>query len=269
MSVHGRSVEALAFLEMDLVEKLRAAGCVFAEDEAAVLATRASGAELEALVGRRLAGEPLEYLVGRVEFAGLRLAIRPGVFIPRRRSEMLVEQALARLPRDRPPVVLDLCCGNGALGAAIKAAVPVAEVYAADLSPAAVACARENLGADVYEGDLFRPLPRQLRGYVDVLLANVPYVPTDAIATMPPEARDHEPRAALDGGADGLDVLRRLAPDAPDWLAPRGELLTECAPEQAEPACAILAAAGLGPTVHRDPDRGATVVIARNNVGSC
>jgi release factor glutamine methyltransferase len=172
-------------------------------------------------------------------------------------------------------VIVDLCCGSGALSAAMKAALPQAEVYASDLSPDAVTCARTNLAAlgvpadHIVEGDLLRPLPAHIRGDVDVLLANVPYVPTAAIATMPPEAREHEPRTALDGGTDGLDVLRRLAADASAWLAPRGELLTECAPTQAEAACAILAAAGLGPTVHRDPERGATVVIARANVGSC
>ena len=261
---------------MDLVERLRAAGCVFAEDEAALLATATNDpARLATLVERRVAGEPLEYVLGWAEFAGLRLAMCPGVFVPRRRSEVLVEQALARVRGDRPPVVVDVCCGSGALAVAVRVAVPNAEVYASDCSPEAVACARENLRPlgvpddHVLQGDLLRPLPARIRTGVDVLLANVPYVPSDAIDTMPAEAREHEPLAALDGGADGLDVLRRLAPDVPLWLAPRGELLTECAPGQAEPACAILAGVGLGPTVHRDPKRGATVVIARNNVGSC
>ena len=254
---------------MDLVDKLRAAGCVFAEDEATLLSAATDDASaLEVLVARRVSGEPLEHVLGWVEFAGLRLVIDPGVFVPRRRSEVIVQQALARVRRDRAPVVVDLCCGSGALGATIKAALPQAEVYAADLSPEAVACARTNLAAlgvpgdHVVEGDLLRPLPTHIRGQVDVLLANVPYVPTEAIATMPPEAREHEPRTALDGGADGLDVLRRLAADALAWLAPRGELFTECAPAQAEAACAILAAAGLGPSVYRNPERGATVVIA-------
>lgn len=248
-----------------LVARLRAAGCVFAEDEAALLTETADPDELEALVARRLAGEPLEYVLGWVGFAGLRLRLDPGVFIPRQRTEFLVEVA-AELAPDAP-VVLDLCCGSGALGAAFRSRVPDADVHAADLDPAAVACARENLGGQVYAGDLFDALPAGLR--FDLLLVNVPYVPSGQIAAMPVEAREYEPRLSLDGGADGLDVLRRVAAQAPEWLAPQGILLTECSDGQAEPACAVLARAGLGPSVRYDEERGATVVIARNGSGSC
>ena len=195
----------------ELVGRLRAAGCVFAEQEAALLVGAAPSVRaLESMVARRVAGEPLEYVVGWAEFCGLRMVVEPGVFVPRHRTELLVDEAARLLEGVAYPVVLDLCCGCGALGAALAVRREVA-LYAADVDPAAVRCARVNLaeaGGHVFEGDLFDPLPRDLRGRVDVLLANVPYVPTDAIALMPPEARDHELRVTLDGGADGLDVFR-------------------------------------------------------------
>ena len=247
----------------DLVTVLRNAGCVFAEDEAAILQETASGAELDALVRRRVAGEPLEYLVGWVEFCGLQLGILPGVFVPRQRTEFLVEQAEALAPSN--PVIVDLCCGCGALGIAVASAMESAELHAADIDPVAVECARENVshGGHVHHGDLFGALPDHLRGRVDVLLANVPYVPSAAIELMPPEARDHEPRTTLDGGVDGLDVLRRVAVEAPAWLAPGGHVLFETSGDQAEAAAAAVAAAGLSATIAVDDERGATVVIGR------
>jgi release factor glutamine methyltransferase len=143
--------------------------------------------------------------------------------------------------------------------------VPGIEVYAADIDPAAVRCARRNLPADrVYAGDLYDALPVELRGRVDVLVANVPYVPTEAIAEMPPEARDHEPRAALDGGADGLDVLRKVAAAAPDWLAPGGHLLIETSEAQAPRAAAAFARGGLIARVATSEELCATVVIGTN-----
>jgi release factor glutamine methyltransferase len=252
-----------------VVARLRAAGCVYAEDEAALLVTEApDDGALEALVARRVAGEPLEYLLGWAEFAGLRIVVDPGVFVPRRRTELLVTEALrllaGRVGDGPPPVVVDLCCGSGALGAAVASQMDV-ELYAADIDPVAVRCARRNvdpLGGVVVLGDLVEPLPPALRGTVDVLLANVPYVPTDGIATMPPEARDHEARVALDGGADGLDVLRRVAALAPSWLAPGGTVLMEVGERQVDAAVAALDAAGLAPRVLRDPDLGATALAA-------
>ena len=246
-----------------LVARLRAAGCVFAEDEAALLVdAAASGRDLEELTGRRVAGEPLEQVLGWAEFCGLRIAVAPGVFVPRQRTALLVRLAAARA---RPgTVVLDLCCGTGALGAAVAAAVPGVVLHAADLDAAAVACARGNLaawGGAVVEGDLFDPLPAQLRGRVGVLLANVPYVPSAAVADLPTEARDHEPRRALDGGPDGLAVLRRVADGAPAWLADGGLLLTETSSEQAPTAAALLGVAGLVTEVVEDDDLGATAVL--------
>ena len=182
---------------------------------------------------RREAGEPLEVIVGWADFCGLRVAVDPGVFVPRQRTALLVELAAEGLPVDRPARVLDLCCGTGALGLALAARADV-ELFAADVDPVAVACARRNLAGvgEVFAGDLYAALPAALRGRLDVVLANAPYVPTDGIALMPPEARLHEPRSALDGGDDGLAVHRRIVADAADWLAPGGRLLIEVAERQ-------------------------------------
>ncbi|MEV5015660.1 putative protein N(5)-glutamine methyltransferase [Streptomyces sp. NPDC053780] len=230
-----------------VVAALRTAGCVFAEDEAALLMAAAQDAgELTALIDRRVSGLPLELVLGWAEFRGLRVAVAPGVFIPRRRTEFLVDEALAHAPH--ASVVVDLCCGSGAVGAALAAALDRPEVHAADVDPAAVRCARGNLadaGGRVYAGDLFDALPEVLRGRVDILAANVPYVPTAEVALLPAEARDHEPLVALDGGADGLDVLRRVAAEAPHWLAPGGYLLVETSEAQAPAAVAAFTRAGM------------------------
>ncbi len=338
----------------DLVPRLRAAGCVFAEDEAALLVEAAtSSSELDALVAQRVSGTPLEHLLGWAEFRGLRVAVAPGVFVPRQRTGFLVEQAVSLVALDsvvpgrlsgvtgqsrtenpsatrqdrtgnsstarrnraesndvdnvaagrgtatntsgrvaerhtgaprldgsatgcgdgpdtlhRAYVVVDMCCGCGALGLATATelsarGIPV-ELVASDVDPAAVAGARRNLaplGASVYQGDLFAPLPSNLAGHVDILLANVPYVPTDGIAEMPPEARDYEPHTALDGGPDGLDIFRRVAAAAPHWLAPGGRLLVESSREQLPAATEILTHQRLTPTIAESDELYATIVI--------
>lgn len=259
-----------ALPESAVVDLLRAAGCVFAEEEARMLLSAASGpAELRDMVDRRAAGLPLEHIVGWAEFASLRIAVDPGVFVPRRRTEFLVREAVA-LGR-AGAVVVDLCCGSGAVGAALAAALDGVELHAADLDPAAVRCARRNLapvGGHVYEGDLFAALPARLRGRVDVLAANVPYVPTDSLGLLPAEARDHEARIALDGGADGLDVLRRVAAEARDWLAPGGALLVETSERQAPHAVEIVRGGGLEPRLASDEEpRYATVVVGTRPTG--
>ncbi|MEV0757859.1 putative protein N(5)-glutamine methyltransferase [Streptosporangium sp. NPDC050280] len=281
-----------------IVTRLRAAGCVFAEDEARLLlSTARTSSGLAAMLDRRISGLPLEHVLGWAEFCGLRIAVDTGVFVPRRRTELLVHQAVALahrtagsadrsapLPRpasgppvssgsedltapgdqaSRPRIVVDLCCGSGAVGAALVAALDRVELHAVDIDPAAVRCARRNVAPDgrVYEGDLYEPLPATLRGRVDILTANAPYVPTEAIGLLPPEARVHEPRVALDGGADGLEIQRRVTASAARWLAPGGHLLIETSRRQAPQTAEAFARNGLVPKVVESEELDTTVVV--------
>jgi release factor glutamine methyltransferase len=252
--------------------RLRAAGCVFAEDEALLLTEAASGPrELAALVERRAAGEPLEQVLGWAEFCGLRMVVEPGVFVPRRRTGLLVELATplvhrtGRPSRSRLPIVVDLCCGCGAVGVALATLVGPVELHAVDIDEAAVRCAQRNLagvGGHAYHGDLYQVLPRRLAGLVDVLVANAPYVPSGQIPFLPPEARLHEASVALDGGSDGLDVVRRIADGASHWLAAEGAFLVEISRRQAPAVVGLLARAGLAPQVVTSDELNATAVIA-------
>ncbi|MFI7128159.1 putative protein N(5)-glutamine methyltransferase [Nonomuraea sp. NPDC050153] len=285
MSVFSSSVPSTASTSA-IVARLRAAGCVFAEDEVELLVSTArTPAELAAMVERRVLGEPLQHVLGWAEFCGLRVVVEPGVFVPRPRTEFLIGQAAAlarRLPG--PPVILDLCCGSGAAGAALAAALSTglatglatglegAELHAVDLDPAAVRCARRNLAAAplrpggtlrsrVYQGDLYDPLPASLLGRVDIVIASPPYVPSGSIVLLPPEARLHEPLMALDGGGDGLDVVRRVIAGAPRWLAPGGHLLVETSERQAGATAEAVARAGLAARVASSDELDATAVI--------
>jgi release factor glutamine methyltransferase len=257
----------------DVVTRLRAAGCVYAEDEARLLtATARTPEELDRMVSRRVSGLPVEQVVGWAEFCGLQVAVEPGVFVPRRRTEFLVSQAAQVLASadgstaaaGTRPVLLDLCCGSGAVGAAIAAAWPQLELHAADIDPAAVQCAARNVArthGEVYQGDLYLALPASLRGRIDVIVASPPYVPTGSVRMLPPEAREHEPLIALDGGADGLDVLRQIAAGAPQWLAAGGSLLVETSDRQAERAAEAVHHHGLAARVARSEELSAAVVI--------
>ncbi|WP_230197029.1 putative protein N(5)-glutamine methyltransferase [Streptomyces coriariae] len=246
-----------------LVAVLRGAGCVFAEEEAElILGAARTPDEAAAMAARRAAGLPLEHVVGWAEFHGLRITVEPGVFVPRRRTEFLVDQALAAMPHAR--VVVDLCCGSGAVGAALAASLGQVELHAADIDAAAVSCARRNIaehGGHAYAGDLFAALPGQLRGRIDILAANVPYVPTGEVPLLPAEARDHEPLTALDGGGDGLDVLRRVAAEAPRWLAPGGCVLVETSGRQAPAAVEAFTRGGLTVRLAADEELYAHVVV--------
>ncbi|WP_043477149.1 putative protein N(5)-glutamine methyltransferase [Arthrobacter sp. SPG23] len=262
---------------------------MFAEEEARLLTgAAASAAELEAMIERRVDGLPLEHILGWAEFCGLRIGVTAGVFVPRRRTEFLVRQAELLLRGTfgsaapdgaahdggthddvmsdgaQRAVVVDLCCGSGAVGAALAAHVPGIELHASDLDPAAVRCARGNIGpagGHVHEGDLFEPLPARLRGRITVLVANAPYVPTAAIGTMPPEARTHEPLMSLDGGPDGLDIQRRVIAGAPAWLAPGGHVLIETSRRQARRTVGLMRSAGLAARLAADPELDATIAI--------
>jgi release factor glutamine methyltransferase len=242
---------------------LRAAGCVFAEEEAAILLQAAADDdELAVLVARRVSGEPLEHVVGWAEFDGLRVAVAPGVFVPRRRSEALVVVAAGFVGPGAG--VLDLCCGSGALGLAVATRVPGVRVDACDIDPVAVRCARANLapvGGSAYAGDLFGALPSALRGAFDLVVANVPYVPSGQIRLMPREARDFEPAAALDGGDDGLDLLRRMSAQVGGWLAPGGRVVTEVSTAQVPAAIVAFGRGGLAATTVHPQDDDNTVVL--------
>ncbi len=250
---------------------LRTAGCVFAEEEALLLIeSAASSAELAAMVERRVAGVPLEQVVGWAAFAGLRVHVQRGVFVPRRRSELVVTQVVRLLGAgapQRPVLAVDLCCGSGALGLAVLHALEprAVELYAVDLDPVAVRCATVNLapvGGVALQGDLVAALPPGLRGRVDIVVASPPYVPTGQIELLPLEARSHESRLALDGGADGLDVVHRVLAQAGPWLAPAGWLVVEIAAGQADAAVAAARELGLPAYIVSPDDADATVLVA-------
>jgi release factor glutamine methyltransferase len=224
-----------------LVERLRAAGCVFAEEEAELLL--AADGDLEAMVRRRTSGVPLEHVLGWAAFCGMRVLVDDGVFVPRPRSELLVARAV-QLAR-RPAAILDLCCGTGAVGLAVLSATG-GELVATDLDPAAVANARSN-GVAAELGDLYSALsPRRF----DVITMVAPYVPSDEMPLLPHEARDFEPGLALDGGGDGLDVVRRAVAQAPQWLAPGGAFVTEVSERQQSAVLTAMTAAGLAADAH-------------------
>ncbi len=246
----------------DIVVALRSAGCVFAEDEAALLLDDASTpAELSAMVSERVAGRPLEYILGWVAFGGLRLHVCDGVFVPRSRTQLLAKQT-ADLVTDEECFV-ELCCGAGAVAAVVSEQVPTAQIVVSDIDPVATACARLNLPrATVVTGDLFDALPEVIGGRVDVIAANAPYVPTAAIATMPREARGYEPASTLDGGPDGLDVARRIVVGAAGWLRPGGHLLIETSTPQSATLREVMAARGFRARTVTDQENGGTVVVA-------
>jgi release factor glutamine methyltransferase len=256
-------------LRREVVALLRAAGCVFAEAEWDVLSeSTGSAEEVRRLAAQRASGVPLEHVVGWAEFGGLRLAVAREVFVPRRRTELLARTA-ASLARPGQ-VVLDLCCGVGAVAAVIAATVPDLDIHAVDVSEAAIRCAARNLamaGATVAVGDLYDALPSRLAGRVSVIAANAPYVPTDALAQMPTEARLHEPRVALDGGPDGLDLHRRIAAGAPHWLCSGGRLLIEVADSQHAAAARLCGDAGLDVSAIEDGE-GTVVIVGRAGLAS-
>jgi release factor glutamine methyltransferase len=242
---------------------LRAAGCVHAEDEARLLMSSAgTDAELDVMLEQRRAGLPLEYVLGFAVFCGQRIAVERGVFVPRRRTEFLVHHA-ARLIAPGA-VVVDLCCGTGAIGVALAARVGRIVVYACDVDARAVQCARRNLLAidgQVLEGDLYDPLPVRLRRNVQLIVTSPPYVPSGDMSLLPAEARLHEPLQALDGGDDGMAIQRRVVGGAARWLARGGHLLVECSQRQAAPLAEEFGRHGMTATAVASDDLGATVVV--------
>ena len=261
-------------------DTLAAAGLATARQDAEALLARALGttrlglytsgaapvpdparAGFDALVARRAGHEPIQYLLGEIEFRGVQLELGPGVFIPRPETEGLVDRALA-LPLPENAVVADLCTGTGAIACALAAARPGWTVWAVEQAARPAECARANvrrLGFEgrvrVRDGDLFAPLQAAVapRG-AHLVVSNPPYLATPLLRTLPVEVRDWEPRAALDGGPDGLDVVRRLVAAAPAWLRPGGTLLVEIGEEQGLAARALVETDGryAEACVHRD-----------------
>jgi release factor glutamine methyltransferase len=181
------------------------------------------------LVERRLADEPLQYIEGTVPFGPVELLVDPRVLIPRPETEYLFEQVTKMV--DDPDVIVDLCTGSGNLALAFAAAFPDADVYAVDLSPDAVAVARSNadrndLAVEFLIGDLFEPLPRALKGSVDVLISNPPYLAARELASVPLDVMK-EPELALVSGPGGDEVLAAIAAEAAEWLSPDGILACE------------------------------------------
>ena len=222
-----------------LIERLRAVGCVFAEEETAEI-RRVLGGDAEAadaVVIARSNGVPLEHALGVALFAGIQVAVGPGVFVPRARAEVLVDEAIAARPNTR--VVVDLGTGSGAIAAALAAHLPAAEIHATDLDPNALTYARRNAaryGFTVHEGDWWDALPPALRGTVDLSVAYLPHVPTTRLDEIPGDYRTHEPDLSVAGGPDGLDPLRAVLATMDDWLSPDGILVTLVAEEQLETA---------------------------------
>jgi release factor glutamine methyltransferase len=191
------------------------------------------GVRYEAWITRRAAREPLQHILGTQAFRDLTFRVGPDVLVPRPETEQLVSWALALLPAPatRPLLVLDIGTGSGCVACALAGERPDVRVVAVDVSPAAAAVARDNVAAlgladrvTVLVSDLFSGLPATR---ADLIVSNPPYVPRDTIETLAPEITDHEPRVALDGGPDGLGVIRRLIGEAPHWLNPDAALVLE------------------------------------------
>jgi release factor glutamine methyltransferase len=226
-----------------VTQALAEAGCVAAGEEADELIQAASGdpAVLEDLVSRRSDGEPIAWLTGAVTFCGVSLSVQPGVYVPRWQTEPLARRAATLLAP--AGVAVDLCTGAGAIAAVLAAAVPTARVLATELDGNAVRCARRN-GVEVLEGFLDDPLPRALEHRVDVMTAVVPYVPTASLRLLPRDVQAFEPRIALDGGVDGMDLLAQVVRSSARWLSPGGRLLLELGGDQAAPMQALLRESG-------------------------
>lgn len=265
---------AAAYLERHGVESARAEAerllmHVLGTDRASLYA-RSDGldARQARMFGRalcqRCSGTPLQHLTGEQGFRRIAVEVRPGVFVPRPETEVLVERALEALVEVEAPVVVDVGTGSGAIALAIKDERPDARVFAIDGSPEAVELARANaarlgLEVTVLEGDLLSPLPDELRGWVDLVVSNPPYVEPQEFGDLPPEVRA-DPVGALVGGTQ---VHERLAAEAPRWLRDGGALAVEIAAPQRERVAAALSASFVDVRVDRDLAGRDRVIVAR------
>ena len=257
----------------EIIRALKKAGIECAEAEARQLACHVLSCDLSylilhsreeiddkvllasaALINERCKGRPLQYVLGTASFYGIDIAVDERVLIPRPETELLAERAIAEL-KERPfPKVMDLCTGSGAIAAAVAANVPNVKVIATELSPRAFMLARVNLrpyaNVKVLRGDLFEALeskdsdPSTKDIPFDAILTNPPYIPSGAIAGLAPEVKDHEPHMALDGGKDGLDIIKRIIAEAPAHLKPSGFLLMEIGDDQADAVMDLVLSSG-------------------------
>ncbi len=246
MSPTGPSDDAETWdgpLDLDsVIRALRSAGCVAAEDEAdELLGTAQDERHLRSMLARRRAGEPLAWITGRARFCGLAVHVEPGVYVPRWQSERLATLAVSLLPHNGLGV--DLCTGSGAVAMVMQAALPDAQVVATELDPVAAECARRN-GVVVYQGSLTEPLPDDLSSRVDVMTGVLPYVPIDALRLLPQDVRRFEPRAALDGGEDGLSLLTEAVRGSGGWLRIGGWLVLETGSDQIGVTSELFSACG-------------------------
>jgi release factor glutamine methyltransferase len=203
------------------------------------------------LIRRRAGGEPMAHILGYLEFRDLRFRLRPGTFVPRQSSEFTVVQAVRRLRGRRRPVMIDLATGIGPIATAAAREVPRARVHGTDISAGAIRQARDNarrLGVRnvwFHTGDLYGPVPRELRGRVDVVTAHIPYVPRDDVEDLPLEIRGFEPEDTLtDYSERGLELLTRAAVEGREWLRPGGWLLLEISPDRVHSVRLVLRRAG-------------------------
>lgn len=228
--------------------RLARAGFLAAREEARELVEAAQGdhARLHHWVARRLEGEPLAWLTGFVTFLGHRVRVDRGVYVPRPQSEVLAVRAIERL-RDRG-VAADLCTGSGAIAVAMQRARPGARVVASDIDPVACRCAAKNR-VEVYQGDLADHLPEEMKGRFDVVVAVVPYVPTNEMVFLPRDVRAYEPRLALDGGTDGVEILESTVRCGSRLLCRGGSLLLELGGRQDEELASTLVDEGFEPAV--------------------
>lgn len=229
--------------------------------------------QLRGLVRRRAEREPLQHILGTTSFCGLEIMVNGDVLIPRPETEILAERAWSFLSSagHPAPVFLDFGTGSGCLALAVGMKCPSAEIYALDISGAALAIARENAAAlglagriQFHEGDGFASLPAGLRFHL--VASNPPYIPSGEIEGLEPEVREHDPQLALDGGVDGLDFYRRLAAEAGPRLWPGGKLMAEFGDGQAEAVGKIFSHRGwVVEAVERDYSRRERFLIARFN----
>lgn len=269
-----------ADLRREAADGLRAAGVASPDAEARWLVEEAAPdvdgpvtnraiAHFDAMVGRRKAGEPLQYVLGHWAFRNLDLLVDRRVLIPRPETEVVAEAAIAELRRLDGRLAADLGTGSGAIALSLVDELETVEVWAVDRSPDALAVARANVaglgraGARVRlaEGDWFAALPESVRGRLEVVVANPPYVADGD--ELPAEVRQWEPTGALLAGPDGLDHLRRIVAEAPAWLAERGALVLELAPTQAAAVADLARAAGLEAEVRQDLAGRDRMVVAR------